>query len=621
MTSELPLQPLNILIAEDSDDDAEMLLRALRQAGMEVRWQRVQTREAFEAQLSPRPDIILADYSLPQFGALEALRILKEQQLDIPLIIVSGTIGEEAAVEGLKLGAVDYLLKDRLGRLGGAIRGALAQRALRVQRQEAIDALRFSESRYRAIVEDSLQGIVISQDNRIVYANRAYADMMGYGVEQLLALSVEETASLVHPEDLPRLQEYQRRRMEGDSSPMRYEYRVIRKDGSIRWMDAFVTPTSYQGRRATQAYYVDITERKQAEAAAREQQARARVEQILNAIGEGVVVLDQNGRVSLVNPAFVRQTGFSEEEIVGKTYQRLWSQEVNDSDEFLEKVQAQLARRSSWRGQAQIQRRNGANYDAAMTVTRLQDGSGARRELVVSIRDISQMKEVERMKDAIISIAAHELRTPLTTISLYSEVLATREVAPAQRTRYLNTIFEQTQQLTKIIDDMLDLARLEAGRGLEISSEPVDIEALVHEVVKPFAELDELHRFQLEGLEQLAAVAGDPMRLTQVLRNILSNAVKYSPDGGAIIIRGRNLADFVEISVQDEGIGMTPEQQAQLFEKFYRAHTSSSGPRGTGLGLAICRLIVEGHGGEIWAQSKEGVGSTFTFTAPILAGD
>ena len=610
---------LNILILEDRQDDAELMLHVLRRAGLDMAWRRVQTADEFLKHLHPDLDVILADYSMPQFDALTALDLLQERGLEIPLIIVSGTIGEEAAVEGLKHGAVDYLLKDRLGRLEGAIRGAVRAKALRVQRQEAMDALRQSESRYRKLVEESLQAIVIVQDGHTVFCNEAYAEIMGYTVEELLALSPQATLEQVHPADRGRLLDYYAQRMAGNSKPARYEFRILRKDGATRWLDAFVTSTTYKGRPAAQAYYVDVTERKQAEEAAREQQARRRVEQILDAIGEGVLVLDTEGRVEQVNPAFTIQTGYAEEDVRGTPYQALWSEGTEGDEAFLETVLATIVGGQSWRGQTAIRRRDGTTFDAAMTITPMRDGQGKTTDLVVSIRDISKMKEVERMKDSIISIAAHELRTPLTSISLYSEMLYKREVGQQRRERYIGAIYNQTQQLTKIIDDMLDLARLEAGRGLEAALEPVAVRELVREVVEPFAEMTQSHYFELEGMQARQALRGDRQRLAQVLRNIISNAVKYAPDGGPIAISGRDVDGYVEISVADRGIGMSREEQEHLFQKFYRADTSSDAPGGTGLGLAICRLIVEGHGGRIWVQSELGVGSTFAFTIPAAS--
>lgn len=609
---------LNVLLLEDRDDDAEFIAYELRQAGLDVILQRVETEQEYCRQLSPDVDVILADYSLPQFDALSALDLLKEKRLDIPFIVVSGTIGEEAAVETLTHGAVDYLLKDRLGRLGEAVKAALQARALRCEQQDTMRALARSEERYRKLVDQSLQGIVVAQDGRTVFCNQAYADMMGYTVEELLDMSSREIAACIHPDDRARVLGYHRRRVAGDATPARYEFRVIRKDGAVRWQDALVTRATFQGRPAAQAYYVDVTERKQQEERARRQQTRERVEAILDAIGDGVLVLDRLGHVEQANPAFEQQTGYRVREISGQHYRKLLTAAPDVDEGKIRCALAVVLRGNPWRGEATLLRRDGSSFDAALTITAMRDGDNRIYAFVVSIRDISKMKEVERMKDSILSIAAHELRTPLTTIRLYSESLATRgpDLEAERRQKYSDAILRQTLHLQEILDNMLDLARLEAGRGLELNAEPIDVRVLVDEVVQPFAETADRHTFELDTASIRQQVRGDRLRLAQLLRNIISNAIKYSPDGGLVTVRGEDGDAQVQISVADRGIGIAPDQQGRLFEKFYRADSSSNAARGTGLGLAICRLIVEGHGGRIWVESEPGKGSTFTVCLP-----
>jgi signal transduction histidine kinase len=178
-------------------------------------------------------------------------------------------------------------------------------------------------------------------------------------------------------------------------------------------------------------------------------------------------------------------------------------------------------------------------------------------------------------------------------------------------------INNQASQLASIIDDMLDISRLESGRGLEIKTEPFDMTNLTREVMQPLMETTPDRSFYCEGLDSPTPTLGDPFRLAQVIRNLLSNAIKYSGPGDDITIRGKKTDHHLEISVIDTGIGMTAEQQRHLFQKFYRADASNRSIGGTGLGLTICKLIVEGHGGEIWAESKLGRGTTFTFTIPL----
>ncbi|HSM56844.1 MAG TPA: ATP-binding protein, partial [Candidatus Sulfomarinibacteraceae bacterium] len=362
----------------------------------------------------------------------------------------------------------------------------------------------------------------------------------------------------------------------------------------------------------------EILEQTVAERTAELRQTKESVEAILDAIGEGVLVLDAQGRIVQVNPALEALTGYREAELVGRSYEVLAPDPTLEESLSVEILQA-VQKGESWRGEAAFRPQEGAAIDVALTVAPMQEtereDAGA---YVVSVRDITQMKEVERMKDSVLSITAHELRTPLTTMRLFSDLLLNRPPADEERRRQTTVIIhQQTVHLQKIVDDMLDLARLEAGRGLQIVAQPLSVRDVVQEVVQPFAEMTDKHEFQTQDVSPALTVRGDRTRLVQVVRNLVSNAVKYSPHGGTITVRCRkNDEGQVEISVADEGIGMTAEEQQRLFQKFYRADTGSGSPRGTGLGLAICKLIVEGHGGHIWVESEKGVGSTFTLSVP-----
>ncbi|MCA9957345.1 MAG: HAMP domain-containing histidine kinase, partial [Anaerolineales bacterium] len=165
-------------------------------------------------------------------------------------------------------------------------------------------------------------------------------------------------------------------------------------------------------------------------------------------------------------------------------------------------------------------------------------------------------------------------------------------------------INQKATDLAGIVKDLLDVARLEAGRAMEIKAESIDIVPLITDTLLSFSETQERHQFNTSNLGDLPAVQADRSRLVQVVENLISNAIKYSPDGGIVTVFGRVVGDFVEIGVRDTGIGMTADQQKHLFEKFYRADTSNTTISGTGLGLTICKLIVELHRGKIWVESE-----------------
>jgi PAS domain S-box-containing protein len=239
-------------------------------------------------------------------------------------------------------------------------------------------------------------------------------------------------------------------------------------------------------------------------------------------------------------------------------------------------------------------------------------------ELVESHARAEHSAELARAKDEMVAVVSHELRTPLASIVGFAELLATREVTAAQRNDYLAVMLQEGRRLTALVNDFLDLRRLEGGH-LSMRFAPADIKALITRAVELFSEPGAtpiVMRLQ-EGLP-LVRVDGDSM--FRVVTNLLSNARKYSPLGGSIIVGAAVVDGMVEVYVQDKGLGIPADAQTRLFGKFYRVESADRGAiGGTGLGLAICKNIVESHGGKIGARSEGlGKGSRFYFTVPIV---
>lgn len=341
-------------------------------------------------------------------------------------------------------------------------------------------------------------------------------------------------------------------------------------------------------------------------------------EVILHNSPDSVLLLEADGSIELVNRTFQQVFEMKLEDVYGM--QPIGLIDEASAASFQQALQAVIAEQTPRRIEAIARTRSGRRFDADIALAPVVENHTL-YGIVCSLRDISTLKDIERMKDALVSTAAHELRTPLTTIQGFSELLLSRELSPERQARYLRFINEQSLQLASIIDNLLDLSRLEAGYGFQIAPEPVDIGKLVVEAALPFVETSPLHTFDMVDLSHLPPVFADPARLSQVVRNLVCNAVKYSPEGGVVRIRGWVSDDLVHISVEDEGIGIPREKQPFLFEKFYRVDTSDSAVGGTGLGLSICKLIVEQHGGRIGVKSEPGKGSTFTFCIPLTQQD
>ncbi|HEY3078748.1 MAG TPA: ATP-binding protein, partial [Chloroflexota bacterium] len=221
------------------------------------------------------------------------------------------------------------------------------------------------------------------------------------------------------------------------------------------------------------------------------------------------------------------------------------------------------------------------------------------------------------LKTDFVASVGHELRSPVTLIAGYSELLTAAPVPPAQAREMIDHIRGAAVRLCRLIDDLLDISRLESGR-LKLSVGPLRLDELAREALEQLRSVNRSHRFLVSVPPGLPEALGDGVRVRQVLDNLLANAVRYSPDGGTITLRVALAGpETLLVSVRDEGIGIPEEARAKVFDKFYRVDTpTGQSIRGLGLGLAICRQIVEAQGGRIWVDSRVGRGSTFSFTVP-----
>jgi signal transduction histidine kinase len=227
----------------------------------------------------------------------------------------------------------------------------------------------------------------------------------------------------------------------------------------------------------------------------------------------------------------------------------------------------------------------------------------------------ARLRQSEELKSELVSIVSHEVRTPLASVLGFTSLLLHREVDPETRRDYLEIIDAQGRRLAALLDDFLNVQRIEEGR-LDLAEDHVDVAALLREQTQLFRAESPRHSLALRVDSGPLPVRGDANRLAQVVGNLLSNAIKYSPEGGVVEVVGEDEDGVVRISVQDEGVGIPEDQQERIFTKFFRGDAAASGIAGSGLGLAFARAVVEAHGGRISFKSEVGRGSTFWVELP-----
>ncbi len=366
----------------------------------------------------------------------------------------------------------------------------------------------------------------------------------------------------------------------------------------------------------------DISDRKRAEAEVRESEAFKGA--ILSSIAEGVIVTDAQGRIVLINPGMERLGGWSFAEVQGQ----LLTEVYRALDQRGEPVTAEHPRIAELfeehdgtftsRGFAiSLLTASGDRVPVSWTLAPIKDGSDEIKGQVAVLRDVSKEREVDQLKSSLVSTVSHELRTPLTMIQGFSELMLARDMDRDKELQALGQIHSAAERLARLIDDLLSVSRIESG-SIRMELESADLAVLLDQVVAAFGAAG--RHVQVHAEPGLPAVWVDPDKTIQILTNLISNAIKYSPEGAPVHVDVRRDAGEVSVAVTDRGIGLTEEELDKLFQKFFRADsTDVRKTPGTGLGLFITKNLVDLHGGRIWVTSEPGEGSTFTFTLPTVA--
>jgi two-component system CheB/CheR fusion protein len=512
------------------------------------------------------------------------------------------------------------------------------------ERKREQEALRLSQERFSVFVNQSSAGVVqISLEGRIAFANPSYQQLLGYSQSELAGMRLDK---LVHPEDRQRNTELFAR-LAQTGEPFQIEKRCIRKDGAVIWTSNNISRLSgAAGQPATAlAMCTDITERKQDQEALRTSEERLRLI-VENATEFAIFSADPQMRVTRWSIGAERLLGYSEAEMMGRQADLIFTREDRATGQpELERGQA-LAQGRAADDRLHV-RKDGSTFWASGVLMPMLSG-GQAVGFVKILRDQSSeraaqhqledsrtrleealaekaaahaaLEAADAAKDRFLAVLSHELRNPLASIQSATQVLGTKGLAPAETAQALGILGRQCKSMKKLMDDLLDVSRLSLGRFV-LHRQPVRLlDVLQNAIDASKPQLDAAgHHFVLDVADENIVVNADPVRLSQVFWNLLTNAAKYTPPNGSIVLRACLHDGEARISVSDNGIGMAPDRVSAMFEMFVQEASDSIDAAGLGIGLALVRNIMDLHGGSVSGSSDgPGTGSVFTVCIPAL---
>ncbi len=614
-------QPLRALLVEDSADDAKLLLRELKRSGFTVTHQRVDTAVALrEALRSQVWDIVLSDWTMPGFNGLEALAIVRASGLDRPFILVSGTIGEDIAVDAMRAGANDYFLKSQLTRLGPAVNRELREATSRQARRASDEQVRLLS---HAVLQAPVTIIITDTAGRIEYTNPKFTQLTGYTFEEMRG----QQTNLLKSGLTPPVVYAELWQTITAGREWRGELQNRKKDGALFWELASISPIRDGAGKITHflAAKLDISENKVAGKRIFEQG------ELLNAANETIVVVDLENRISFWNHGAERLLGWTAGEMLGKPLNDVFALGGVASGA---PVHPAIATVGDWRGEIHGYKRSGDPVVLETSITALRDEAGQPTgrlsictDITKKVKFAEQFLRTQRLEaiGALSSGIAHDLNNILAPILLLAPMLRDK-LADPNDAELLEMVERSAQRGATIVRQLLTF-----GRGIEGERVPVAVQHLLREMLGIMRETFPRDiTIAPDVAADLLPVMADATQIHQVLMNLCVNARDAMSAGGRLTLTARNLrlseqaaallplakaGCYVVLTVGDTGHGIAPEFVGRIFEPFF---TTKEIGGGTGLGLSTVLGIVKSHGGFVTFDSKVGHGTEFNVYLPAI---
>lgn len=593
--------------------DAELIRETLLGEKVNFCIMPVTGRKEFEQALATGNfDLILSDYRLPAFSGMEALSLVRQKDPDLPFILLSGTLGEEQAVEALKCGANDYIIKSRLQRLGFAITRAVREFEEKLNRRRADESLRQNEERLRCVLK-ATNDAVWDWDlhNDLIWYNQGLKLLFGYD-DVAAQLTHDWWKSAVHPSDLARVLASLGAVLAGKSHTWAEEYRFRRADGRYAFVfDRGLIVRDLRGEPIRMiGAMMDMTERRAAE-----EQIRRQAE-LLEQTHDAIYVMDGQGRIGFWNAGAERLYGWRASEVLGRVADDLFYKD-NSQLPQLELVYTQ----GEWTGELNQTTKSGGERVVISRRTQLRDSGGKPAGILNINTDITEQKKLEhqflraqRMEcvGALAGGIAHDLNNMLAPIVMAAEML--KENVRSEDEKLVELVATSANRGAELVRQILAFAR-----GTSKSDTIFNLGHLISDVEKVLkATLPAGIKIESKWPRKLENILGDPTQIHQVLMNLCINARDAMPNGGRLTISagavsGEEGAGWIWVRVEDTGMGIPEALLGKIFEPFF---TTKDPGKGTGLGLATVKKIIAGHQGRIEVSSVPGSGTKFTMYLP-----
>jgi PAS domain S-box-containing protein len=451
-------------------------------------------------------------------------------------------------------------------------------------------------------MEDAV--MVFDGKGKIVDINPSAEKMFNYSKKEFLSMTVKDFKGRNDRDSSEYLETLKK------TGTFKEEGAFMKKNGKIIYIDSRSTAIEMGENTLYISVIRDVTEKQ------KNIVLNSRLAAIVESSDDAIVGKDLDAKITSWNKGAQRIYGYTKEEIVGKPILSLFP---DHRKKELEMLMKQIRKgKAIDHYTTERKRKDGKIIDVSITISPVRDHTGVITGASTIARDISQQRKMEMKKDEFLGIASHELKTPITSIKAFAQMLEKYFIDMKNPTTssYMNKMNKQIDRLNKLVQDLLDVSKIQSGK-LDYTEEVFNFDSLVNETIQEMQPITNTHRIIFKGNADLSVLA-DNYRIKQVLINLISNAIKYSPRTDKIIVTSQFKNNEIIVSVQDFGIGIPRIDQKNLFQRFYRVsdRKRESFP-GLGLGLYICREIINRQGGKMWVESQEGKGSIFYFSIPI----